>query len=398
MKRWLAACLALVLTATAASAGSTLSQRIRAEREKAAQLAQQLHEKRLELSTATTRVSDLRGQLAQTNAAISVVNGRLAALGTSVSSTQRKLDWNGVQLAAAQKSLALHDATFKTRLVSIYENGNIDYLNVLLSARSFSEFVERWEDLRLLIASNERALRERKAAAQRVASVQAALEATRVQLQSQEQAQDQARSQLAGLAAERSNLVAVADEQRRGTAVQVAQLEDLTAAEEANLERLIVELQREEAERLAAARRAAGIAGVIPPGGSGAPGALDWPVNGPITSPFGWRRNPFGGAPDFHPGLDIGVNTGTTVRAAADGTVLMAQWYGGYGNYVLIDHGGGISTGYGHLSVIYVSVGQHVNRGDPIAASGNTGASTGPHLHFEVRKDGKPIDPSPWLH
>jgi murein DD-endopeptidase MepM/ murein hydrolase activator NlpD len=398
VKRLLAALLALSLSPAVANAGSSISQKIRAEQSRAQQLQWQLHQKRLQLSTATNRVTDLQGQLAQTNAAITQVNAHLDDLNTQADSTQRKLDWNTVQLQAAQTSLARHDAAFKRRLVAIYENGNLEYLNVLLSAHSFSEFIERWEDLQLLIASNERAVRERKAAAQRVAAVQADLESERIALQSQQEAQVRARTQLAGLADERRNLVAVADQQRRGTALQVAQMEDLTAAEEARLEDLIRERQRELAAEREAQRRAAGIAGVIPPAESGSPGALDWPLTGPITSPFGWRRSPFGGAPDFHPGLDIGVDTGTTVRAAAAGTVIMAQWYGGYGNYVLIDHGGGISTGYGHLSSIYVSVGQHVGRGDPIAASGNTGASTGPHLHFEVRKDGKPIDPSPWLH
>ncbi|HEU5480808.1 MAG TPA: M23 family metallopeptidase, partial [Candidatus Tumulicola sp.] len=130
----------------------------------------------------------------------------------------------------------------------------------------------------------------------------------------------------------------------------------------------------------------------------GGSGTFSWPVTGTITSPFGWRSNPFGGSPEFHQGLDIAAPTGTTVTAAAAGTVIMAQWYGGYGNYILIDHGGGYSTGYGHLSAIYVSNGQAVKRGQAIGAVGSTGASTGPHLHFEVRIDGKPVDPAPRLH
>jgi len=89
---------------------------------------------------------------------------------------------------------------------------------------------------------------------------------------------------------------------------------------------------------------------------------------------------------------------GTTVTAAASGTILSAGWYGGYGNYSLIDHGGGMSTGYGHLSRIFVSTGQQVQRGQAIGAVGSTGASTGPHLHFEVRITGKPVDPTAYLH
>jgi murein DD-endopeptidase MepM/ murein hydrolase activator NlpD len=245
--------------------------------------------------------------------------------------------------------------------------------------------------MRLLIAANERAVRARKAAERRVATIEAALERAAMELQQEQQAQQEARSQLGSLAGERRNLVELAAVRRRSVATQVAQMEDLSAAEEASLETLIQERERE----LAAQQKAAGIAGVESPGASG---MFSWPVTGTITSPFGWRSNPFGGAPEFHQGLDIAAPSGTTVTAAAGGTIIMAQWYGGYGNYILIDHGGGYSTGYGHLSAIYVSVGQSVQRGQAIGAVGSTGQSTGPHLHFEVRIAGKPVDPAPRLH
>jgi len=161
---------------------------------------------------------------------------------------------------------------------------------------------------------------------------------------------------------------------------------------------LIQERARElEAQRLAA-RRAAGITGSAATAPSTGPGSFSWPVSGTITSPYGWRSNPFGGSPEFHQGLDIAAPTGTTVVAAATGTIILAKWYGGYGNYILIDHGGGYSTGYGHLSAIYVSDGQSVQRGQAIGAVGSTGQSTGPHLHFEIRIDGKTVDPAPRLH
>ncbi|MBV8722831.1 MAG: peptidoglycan DD-metalloendopeptidase family protein [Candidatus Eremiobacteraeota bacterium] len=388
--------MAIVFALTAlpqgAVAQTSIDARIRAEKEKAAQIQARLQSKRAELGTVTLRYNDLQHQLGETNAAIGVVNGRIGDLQAQADSTQRKIDWNTVQLDAAKKSLALHDELLKRRLVNIYENGDLSYLNVLISVRSFSEFVERWEDLRLLIAANERAIRARKAAEQRVASVEADLERTRLQLASQQEEQQQARSQLDSLASERANLVELAGQQRRHVAAQVAEMEDLSAAEEAELESLIRERERE----LEAQRRAAGISGGVE--SAGGPGSFSWPVTGTITSPFGWRSNPFGGSPEFHQGLDIAAPTGTTVAAAAGGTVIMAQWYGGYGNYILIDHGGGYSTGYGHLSAIYVSSGQTVTRGQAIGAVGSTGQSTGPHLHFEVRINGKPVDPAPRLH
>jgi murein DD-endopeptidase MepM/ murein hydrolase activator NlpD len=387
--RRLLAGLVVALVPLTASANSTLQQRINAAKEKSAALHAQLDAKRAELHASTIRVGGLQAQLAETNAAIAHVNGEIGGLDAQVNSTQRKLNWNSIQLAAAQKSLRLHDDALNRRLVGIYENGDLGYAAVLLSAQTFTQFVERWEDLRLLIAANETAIRQRRAAEQHVAAIQAALEQTRQELDQEEQRQQEARSQLNALADERRNLVEVADQQRLHVASQVAEMEDLSAAEEAQLEELI----RERAAELEAERRAEGIASA-PEGG----GLFSWPVTGTITSPFGWRSNPFGGAPEFHQGLDIAAPTGTTVTAAASGTVIMAQWYGGYGNYILIDHGGGYSTGYGHLSAIYVSDGQKVERGQAIGAVGSTGESTGPHLHFEVRIDGKPVDPAPRLH
>ncbi|HEY1653505.1 MAG TPA: peptidoglycan DD-metalloendopeptidase family protein [Candidatus Tumulicola sp.] len=384
---------AIALPCVAAGKTPTTEQRIQAERAKAAGIHAALHAKRSQLHVVNARYNDLQQQLGETNAAIATVNVRIGSLDARAESTQRWIERNTVALNAARRSLKLHDEMLRRRLVDIYENGDLGYVNVLISARSFSDFVERWEDLRLLVAANQRTVRARKAAERRVATVEADLERTRLQLAQEQQAQTQARNQLDTLASERRNLVDLTAAQRHTVATQVAQMEDLSAAEESQLEGLILQRQRE----LEAQRRAAGIAGgpSVPSGGSG---SFSWPVTGPITSPFGWRSNPFGGSPEFHQGLDIAAPSGTTVTAAASGTVIMAQWYGGYGNYILLDHGGGYSTGYGHLSAIYVSNGQAVKRGQAIGAVGSTGASTGPHLHFEVRIDGKPVDPAPRLH
>ena len=381
---------ATLLPPSAAASGPTLEQRIAAQRARAQQLQMRLHAKRVELGEATLHYENLQQQLNQTDAAIGEVNGRIDSLAAQQESTQRRIAWNAIQLDAARRSLQLHNELLKRRLVDIYEYGDLSYVDALIAARSFSEFVERWEDLRLLIAANQRAVRARKAAEARVAAVEADLEGTRLQLQQEEQAQNEARSQLGSLADERRNLVTLAGMRRRSVATEVAEMEDLSAAEEASLEGLILERERE----LEAQQRAAGISG----GADRSGGMFSWPVTGTITSPFGWRSNPFGGAPEFHQGLDIAAPTGTTVTAAAGGTVIMAQWYGGYGNYILIDHGGGYSTGYGHLSAIYVTTGQSVQRGQAIGAVGSTGQSTGPHLHFEVRIAGKPVDPAPRLH
>jgi murein DD-endopeptidase MepM/ murein hydrolase activator NlpD len=126
-------------------------------------------------------------------------------------------------------------------------------------------------------------------------------------------------------------------------------------------------------------------------------GKMMWPVTGRITSPFGWRYHPILHKKKYHNGEDIAVPRGTTVHAADSGVVAVSGWRGGYGNYVAINHGNGISTGYGHNSRLLVNEGDKVVKGQAIALSGSTGLSTGPHVHFEVRKNGEPVNPIPYL-
>lgn len=126
-------------------------------------------------------------------------------------------------------------------------------------------------------------------------------------------------------------------------------------------------------------------------------GMLAFPSDAPTSSPFGWRTHPILGYRRFHGGLDFAANYGSTIRAADSGSVIFAGWYGGYGRAVIINHGDGITTLYGHCSELYVTEGQTVQRGSAIAAVGSTGLSTGPHLHFEVRKNGTPVNPMNYL-
>jgi murein DD-endopeptidase MepM/ murein hydrolase activator NlpD len=146
-----------------------------------------------------------------------------------------------------------------------------------------------------------------------------------------------------------------------------------------------------QSEELAAAIRSAQ-AGVGSTG-TGVPSAAGfvWPVNGTVTSGYGprWGR--------LHEGVDIAAPTGTPIWAAAAGTVIYAGWLGGYGNLVVVDHGNGLATAYGHASAILVAVGQSVSQGETIALVGSTGNSTGPHLHFEVRVNGIAVDPLLYL-
>ncbi|NJN58817.1 MAG: peptidoglycan DD-metalloendopeptidase family protein [Leptolyngbyaceae cyanobacterium SL_5_9] len=126
-------------------------------------------------------------------------------------------------------------------------------------------------------------------------------------------------------------------------------------------------------------------------------GQFIYPLVGIVTSNFGWRIHPILGYRRFHAGVDFGASHGSTIQAADAGVVIFSGWYGGYGNAVVISHGGSLTTLYAHASELYVSQGQTVQQGQAIAAVGSTGFSTGPHLHFEVRQNGEPVNPLEFL-
>lgn len=381
-------------TSTYGSLGEKIHQQqvqVEAQRRRLAERRRQLHARQ-------ARENDLRLQLVETNRSIARVNASLDTLSGQIAHNQRRLAWNQRQLDAAQATLARHNDALKRRLVDAYERGDLGYINVLFSATSFSDFVERWDDIRFLIAANQRTVRERRSAERVVSLAQRRLQSERAALDDAERRDREAHYQLAALASQRSELVAVAAANRVSTAREVAVMEEITARDEAKLEAFIRQQQAIEAARRAAERRAAQLAGREVPPEVGAPRTFSWPASGPITSPFGMRSDPFGKGFRRHTGIDIGAPMSATITAAAGGRIIYSGWYGGYGNAIIIDHGGNTQTLYGHCSQLFVSVGQDVQRGQAIGAVGSTGNSTGPHLHFEVRVNGTPVDPTGRLH
>jgi len=388
----------VALVPSAVSSKSRVDEKIQAQQAKIHAVHLKLNAKRGQLQDAKVRVGTIQSELADANRNLAAANGRLGELNRRMVSTQRKLGWNQLQLAAAQKTLQRHRDALSRRLVDAYEHGDLGYVDVLLRARSFGDFVERWNDIRYLVKANEATIRARQTDEAQVASIQRGLLGTRAELESEAAQVKQQQLALDSLAQQRQILLAAADEQRQHVQHEVDELDEESAASEAALEELIRAKQQEEEARRLAARRAAQLAGQeLPPEVS--VGQLSWPASGPITSPFGMRNNPVTHVFTLHAGIDIAVATGTTVAAAADGRVIVAGWDdGGCGYMVVIDHGSHLATQYCHLSQIFVGVNQDVQRGQAIAASGSTGHSTGPHLHFGVRVDGRPVDPMSYLH
>jgi murein DD-endopeptidase MepM/ murein hydrolase activator NlpD len=397
--RWFVLCIALLvaLPVPAFGARSALDEKIRQQQKKVQSVKAQLEQKRALLGEARARVGSIAEQLATTNRNIAAIESRLTEINAGIRSTEHKLAFNKLQLAAATATLQRHNDALKRRLVDAYENGDLSYVAVLLDAKSFGDFVERWNDIRYVIKANEVTIRLRKADADRVAVIQRNLIGDEASLRNALASAGQQKLALDGLAAEKRNLLSVADDQRKHTQTEVAALDGLSEEAEAALEALIREKQREEEERRATARRAALLAGETLPAEPGAPGTLMWPVSGPITSPFGMRMHPVYGRMIVHRGIDIAVAQGTPVAAAAAGRVIIASWQGDCGNMIAIDHHGGLSSLYCHLSQMFVGVGQEVERGQAIGAAGATGDATGPHVHFQVMQDGRPVDPMSFL-
>ena len=274
-------------------------------------------------------------------------------------------------------------ARYDRRLVAAYESGRPDELSVLLSSRSFSALLDGLAYIKLVAQHDREVAAEVKAARDEVDAARTRTKAVRADVYRQAKIVavrvHQVRVLRDQLVASKGRLVEAQSRKR-------AALASLNSQERADAEE-IDSLQQVSAELAAKIRAAQSHSTVVRTGS----GALTWPVNAPITSPFGWRWG------RMHEGIDLGAAYGTPIAAAAAGTVIYAGWLGGYGNLTVIDHGGGLSTAYGHQSHIGVSVGQHVEQGEIIGNVGSTGHSTGPHLHFEVRVNGQAVDPLGYL-
>jgi murein DD-endopeptidase MepM/ murein hydrolase activator NlpD len=289
-----------------------------------------------------------------------------------------------------QYSLAL--ARLNRRIVAVYEAEEPDTLSVLLSAHSFSDLLDALDYMRR-IADQDKRIADAVGSAKHgveVARARTLILRARVRQEARVIAVRvaQERALRAELLASHGRLTGERAQKRQS----LASLSALDRQEASEMDALQAESARLEAEIQAAQKPSPSATGSPSPVGT-APSAagLIWPVVGPVTSPFGmrWGR--------MHTGIDIGVPYGTPIHAAAAGQVIIAGWVTGYGNLVFIDHGNGLSTGYAHQSQMAVSVGETVGQGQVIGYVGCTGHCFGPHLHFEVRVNGVPVDPLGYL-
>lgn len=321
---------------------------------------QQIQELGDKITEYENQYNDLKNQVAEMEANIAVIDA----------------DINKVQAEYDRKENLL-----KKRMVALYKAGDATYLDVLLSSSSIVDFLSKYYMLEKIIDYDTDLMKE--------------LEVEKNSIENKKQEQEKKKADLKVAKAKAGQMQILMENNKMLQENYSAKL----TTEEATLNEQILQYKQEQEEierQIQAAINWSGDLAIQYKGG-----VMIWPVgvNGAyITSPFGNRLHPIQGVYKYHSGIDIGnAGYGAPVLAAADGVVTYAGVMSGYGNCVMINHGSGIVTLYGHGQTIYATLGQTVKQGDVIMAVGSTGNSTGPHLHFEVRKDGVATSPIPFL-
>jgi murein DD-endopeptidase MepM/ murein hydrolase activator NlpD len=393
---------ALVLAGVLLVAGGAPAADLQAIQSKINSSRAQLDQKQSQLQHAkdragvlSTTIQKYGDQLDQLRNEVATLRNRISIVQTQLNKKEAELKQAKAKLAALRDRLKKSLRILQQRLVDIYESNTPDAMTVILKSDGLNDMLTRYDYLQRVqsqdasIAARVKHLRNaEKQTVDRVRAARNSIAAKKAELE---------RSQ-AALEARQSDLAA-AQQKNQQILGQVQQTKDQLEGDVGDISAQIAsQLQaQQQAQAAAAAAQAQSSTGTAtapagPVQGESSSGMI-WPVNGPITSPFcevrAWES--------CHPGIDIGVPSGTPIHAAAAGTVAIAGPESGYGNYTCLDHGGGISTCYAHQESISVSVGQQVSQGQVIGISDCTGLCFGPHLHFEVRVNGQVVDPMGYL-
>ena len=374
--------LALMVAVSASIGGDARADRLSDLRAKIA--AAQTREAQLssEIGSIEGRIRELEGQVGDVSARLVTLERDLALQQEKLERITRLFVFQTEQLNFLKREYAVSVGRLNRRLIELYESDDPTTLDVLLSSGNLSDFLDQVDYVRDLGAQDNRittqvdgakmrmhAARERtKTTREKVATVTRTIAVRTTQVREIRERLLISRKGLSSSKKHKRAQLASVEESKREYLHEAAGLE-------ASQAQVTAQIQASGSSSYDSS-----------PSSSG----LIWPVSGPVVSPFGmrWGR--------LHAGIDIGVGYGTPIHASASGTVIFAGWMGGYGNFVIIDHGGGLSTGYAHQSSIAVGGGT-VSQGQVIGYVGCTGHCFGPHLHFEVRINGSPVDPLGYL-
>ena len=355
-------------------------------------------------------IREITVKLATIQAQLDAANAELVRIHAQQAQVNQQMVVTKQELAVATQHLMERQQVLDKRVRAIYIHGQLNYLQVIMGSKDFSDFANRLELLKRVVRSDYSLLQEIRQQQAAIQLKKDKLEAQRRQLASLESDALHTQQKIAEKKAEQQEVMDEAKAQRAAAEQMEAELQASSndimrqiQAHEAKI-RAQQEAARRQAEAAARAARAAKAAGrKAPPVPVYKPmvigtGRLSRPCGGPVTSPFGYRIHPIFHTRIYHAGVDFGAPSGTPIHAADSGVVIYAgSGMRGYGNVVIIDHGGGLSTLYAHNSSLAVRAGQSVRKGQVIARAGSTGYATGPHCHFEVRRNGAPTNPMGYL-
>jgi murein DD-endopeptidase MepM/ murein hydrolase activator NlpD len=353
-----------------ASVEQLQQQQLQIDRERSLLNQEQEHLQRMETS-AQNRLGNLQQTIQATTQEIQTNEQRLKQANEQLQALENTL-------AIAEKGYQEQQVATAARLRYLQRQPKYKGWAALLQSQTFQEFLDRRYKLGRVYQADQQILADLRQGADEV---------------------DQRRIEVA----QQKNEIALITEQLY---IQKSQFEGQAQSQQAQINRLRTDRSALEAAEERLAQDSQGLTTIIQELLAAqsrnqvvvrGTGRFSLPSDGFISSSFGWRTHPILGYQRFHAGVDFGADYGSTIRAADRGSVIFAGWYGGYGLTVIVDHGGGLTSLYAHTSEVYVKQGQTVQKGEAIAAVGSTGLSTGPHLHFEVRANGEPIDPMPYL-
>ena len=345
----------------------------------------ELNDVRQRMERMQTRKEQARRKAESASAELSEVMSNLNDLQAQANNLQKKSDTlqgkindNQTKLEKKQQEMQERMKIYRKRLRDIYINGQINYLDVLLGAKDFSDFSSRMYLLQKIISRDLELLEKLKQDAAEINSRKEQLAAEMKEIKATQTELEAKKAKVNKLREQRAYMLYKAQEEEQSSQEEYERLLAIS-------------------ENIASMLRNMENSGGGAPAGQGGTGQFMWPCNGPFTSYYGWRTHPIFGTTKYHSGMDIAVDSGTPIHAADSGTVVYSGWLGGYGNCVMIDHGGGLVTLYAHNSALNVGEGQYVSKGTVVAYAGSTGYSTGPHCHFEVRLHGELTEPLNYL-
>ena len=352
-----------------------LADELEEKRQELTNIQQQAEEAQRKAEQARSKERSISEQLRRIQGELDSAQDEFESINDQLENTEEQIQSNTELATRLTAKMQSQTKVLHRRIRDIYKNGQVNYVDVLFGAKDFNDFVSRMDILKRILAYDNALIQSTKADRQALEKAKAQLESDRLKIIDLRKQAAVKRDQVAGRRQERQGVLNAATYEREMAERAYRELIETSK----QIETMIRRIQSGEKNI------------------GGSTGTMVWPAEGEITSPFGWRVHPIFGTQRLHTGIDIGADYGDATRAADGGVVIHSDWMGGYGNAVIIDHGNGISTLYAHNSQLLVSEGQTVAKGQTVARVGSTGYSTGPHLHFEVRQNGTPVNPLNFL-